>query len=192
MSFEFIQPFDGTQPEVSNAEREHVSLVFSSFVDSMLLSHIDKLLIADIGPPSNPNPFTNLKLKTPDRATSISITSSPNSASTLKAILVQKQEGVYGKDALAYQLGTDGLVRRQDLPEKTREQKQIEHAARVRMPEGGTSPQEGLRIATSSLDFMQQAIETAKLEQDMGMNNQPIGIVELESLIQLVESAEVK
>ena len=108
---------------------------------------------------------------------------------TTKEISVQRIEGGYGRESTSYRLGVDGIVRRWDggdVTEKMRKKKELGIADRGFM-ERGASPDEMVKITSAKIqDMLENQIPNARLEQDMGYNNQPVPVEEINGLREFI------
>lgn len=190
---DFIQTFDGTQPEVDSRERELVSERFNALVADTFLSNIhevknrdlplkDSLLLHKEESGSSIGWSLSIEKRTDNRVPS----DDWESAEEIKAdISIQKLQGVFGRDMTSYRLGSDGVVRRHDLGDiygKMQAEKEL-GIGRTAMFGSEASPED---LISHAEDMMVQIrefdIPNSRLERSMGLNGQPISIVEMEGL----------
>lgn len=201
-NLEFLQPFDGSQSEVSPAERQAVARRFNSFVDDFMLQHI-----ADVRNHNrNPEwPINVLEAEIPRAGGSWAVSVrhsvlSPEKAEGLNAHnLPDKAIDLYFEDrngnerqAHTYGLGHDGVVRRKDEGDALAAERQAaEWGDAGPEPIPADAPAE-VREALFARIFeaADQAQENEALEMDMGLSNQPIGMDELDALITFITSPQ--
>jgi hypothetical protein len=196
---ELTQPFDGTQPEVSKDEQEQVSALFVSILDDVFLNNIDKIKTTDVILNEVPIPTPSIKLKGDYGGATLSIllTEGMDSVSGyLKAATVQEMHGVYGGDSVKYVLNSDGVVIRIDIPKKTPEQIAIDMASGIRnMGSYALEPEERASmlekfaelIASRALDSQER--KNRELEVTLGLNEQPVGLDEINRLSEILRTA---
>lgn len=200
--FDFIIPHDGNQEEVGQEEQKEVAERFKSFVSDMLLSHADEV-----------NHFT---LSSEDSLLLYKDTDDPNVRYTVavrrktdefegardgfdiddhtrEEISVQKIVDGYGRDYYGWRLKADGVVRRWsggDMHAKAQRQKELgiyKEPLRI-----GASMREIRDRAEQQLtELLEVTIPNAKLEKNMGLNNQPIGRAEFDGLHAFLTEGEL-
>lgn len=188
MSFEFKTDFDGTQAEVSEAEKKHVATVFSSYVDDKLLGNI-----SDVFTPTYEGE-ASLILAVNDSEygeLTIGIEDDPQCLDFRKSISLQKiDEDGNGGDYIDYRLGEDGVVRRVDINKMSPEQRVLHRAAAEPLIHYDNPVRLAAQLALER-DGLNEGRKNFELETKMGQNNQPIGILELERVIEIVEQGKV-
>ena len=196
---ELTQPFDGSQPEVSKAEQEQVSALFMSVLDDVFLNNIDEIKTTDVilNEVSIPTPSIKLKGAYGSAILSVSLTEGLDSVSGyLKSVTLQEMHGAHGGDSVKYVLNSDGVVIRIDIPKKTPEQTAIDMASGIRnMGSYALEPEERASmlekfaelIASRALDSQER--KNRELEVTLGLNEQPIGLEEMNRLSEILRSA---
>lgn len=183
MSFEFTQPFDGTHPEVAPEEQRAVSQKFSSFVDDIMLNNVSRIHTTDPRINGESTPHSRLILKRlEDDSLTVLVEVSPKSKTAAKYVDLEQ----IGGDRVSYRLGHDGVVTRFDVAEKKPEETDAETLDGIRYLNGTETPEEGLVASEGLLKHLSEALANDRLEKEMGINDQPIGMDELNSLISLV------
>jgi hypothetical protein len=88
-----------------------------------------------------------------------------------------------------YRLGSDGVVRRHDITTQNSEnRKAFEKLGRVALP-GETKEEALVREAAEDIEALVNEVQNSRLERDRGLNDQPIGITEMEGLEDFVRQA---
>lgn len=91
-----------------------------------------------------------------------------------------------------YVAGADTIVRRIDHdanPGVAALQEQNIRSVILHMPEGLTGTEQTAYLAAAMQDQINQAEECRALEQSMGLNSQPVGLRELETLVGFLDAA---
>ena len=121
----------------------------------------------------------------------------PKALDYTKAINLRHiDEHGFGGDALSYRLGKDGVVRRVDMDKPTPDETEADESSDLFMDE-----EDGVRTATP-VDMLSKLLQQRKqilegrenfrLETSMGVNNQPVGLTEIEAVIEFVKTAKPK
>ena len=114
-----------------------------------------------------------------------------------KSIDLQRIEGAYGREMVGYRLFRDGVVRRWDggdmFGKKQRERELgVEPSMRTIRPEEKLSLDGMAKAIQKSIEnSLNVTVPNARLERQMGYNEQPISSQELEGLIDLLSSPDV-
>ncbi len=181
---------DGTQNEISDAEKALVGQRFASFVDIEMLAG---RFGGNVRPGDDimvPTSLLLRRLVAPDEYWVISVedfrpfsSDLPPAESIIKSILLQRVSGEAGHEIVAYRLGGDAVVRRWDGGDAATH---LEHDRQmgVNLPPDEMSEVD-LRIR-ELLGYLLGGRSNRRLEADMGINLQPIGLPELEGLIAFV------
>lgn len=109
-----------------------------------------------------------------------------------RQIDLQRIDGVYGREYWSYRLGADGIVRRWDGGDMWGKRKKerklgIEES---RFSNSNETPEEIAALALANMqDLIEDGIPNARLEEDMGLNNQPVSPEELEGLRSFLDNA---
>ncbi len=107
-------------------------------------------------------------------------------------ISLQRIEGGYGREHWSYRLGADGAVRRWDGGDATaKRQKERELGIEgAEMLSGGETLEEIGRVALKNMqNLTENSIPNGRLEEDMGLNNQPVALEELVGLSDFLKQA---
>jgi hypothetical protein len=174
---EFMVPFDGTQPEASYAEREYVGVGFENLVSDLYLNYPSdtvateqSAVLALMRIDNDPNKKWNIVVSQQGEYMDVNAMEDdpeyaelydhdPSDMTRAELRLIRLVPGGYR--SWAYRLAEDGTVRRID--EETRQNGQ----------------QQQLDAFHTSLE---DQIAGERLERDMGINNQPIGVAEMRGL----------
>jgi hypothetical protein len=197
---DFIVPHDGTQREIPESERLLVTQKFDTLIDGFLQNNGTEVFHSD---------YTNedsLVLEAPDiagnhwhirvRAKTDEIVADARfspSEMIRKEIFLQRIEGYRGRDALAYRLFADGVVRRWDGGDGwAKSQQKREWGLAPESIEPRTPSVEALiQTMLNREELLNVTIPNARLETQMGLQNQPIGLTELEGLEELLSRPDV-
>ncbi len=101
----------------------------------------------------------------------------------IRDISLQRSDGVYGREYWSYRLGADGIVRRWDggdITAKTRNERELG----IKEPKirGNETLDELGKLALAGLQRTIDQIPNSRLEEDMGLNNQPVTLAEIQGL----------
>jgi len=197
---DFIVPFDGASLPVERErererEREQVSSQFSALITDTLLNHAVEVEHRNIGVG---RPHDHLSLRVPsDREHgaewSVSVDQDTEqeapsdrweSFEEVKAsITIQRIKGHCGRETFSYRLGSDGVVRRWDGGDAYAKAEERRAAGFPdRYADERTSIEELKEMTERNLEELSNSITNSRLETEMGFNNQPISLKELEGL----------
>jgi len=208
---DFMQVFDGGQPVLSEAEQLTAGHSFESLVDTLMFTHIANVADARASRTKWPRDELLLGKPAPAGAWDIHVTSSkmPENEDDLPLrvlpgkmlSLVFFDQEDREREEFLYSLGTDGVVRREDAGDRW-EAEQAEDSLRGE----GLLPQEsGQMLPANATDEERKAFfdrlfseadalngaENAAMEVDMGLNNQPVGVQEIEGLAAMLQAPDV-
>ncbi len=193
MSFEFRQTFDGTQPEVGSQEQKEVALEFNTFIDDVILNHIDRVSGSSANAIFGTSLYLGVRLdEASDALVTIDLNDTPKSPHTHKQIKLREvsARGDTG-DVVIYRLGTDGIVRRDDSNMvKQLEEDRIMTANLPRiniLAIDETEPEVAAEFGKTMAANIREFKENRKLEEFMGLLNQPIGMGELFALRDFID-----
>ena len=200
---EFVQPFDGSQSEIGQRERELVATKFSSFIDDVLLNHADIVTHLNGSSPHDvlhleaPTGTSNWAAKVEAVTQFTPVADMPLSEQITRSIDVQRLDGIYGRDVFGYRLFADGVVRRWDggdIQGKKEADRKLGLEPMLRMiePEEELSIEGVLQVTRNNIEYiLNSAIPNQRLERQMGLNEQPVGIDELDGLIDMLSAPTV-
>ena len=191
----FHKPFEG-QPALSKEQLVETSQEFSElFDDLMLQGMVDvKRYESTKGHPTA-NLFRRIDVdgqeytlslrdkSTNDPRSNDSGISLRDSEIIVRAISLQRIDDRHGREYWSYRLGADGIVRRLDKGDiiaKKRENKDLD------AEETGDIAKDAAR---SLLRLTEDTIPNSRLEEDMGLNNQPVTPDEIQGLQVFLDSA---
>jgi hypothetical protein len=199
---DFVILHDGTQSEVSEREQAVVAEKLSNFVDDSLLNYPEE--VKHFAGYSRIPPSQKLYLEVPIDETSswsVIIESIQNDAlddfnpSMLKRkeIFLQRKDNGYGREQLGYRLYEDGVVRRWDGGDAYATIEKEKELGIYQAPlEPGTPIEEVMIHAARNMrNLVEFSIPNAELEKQMGVQDQPVSLSELESLIDMLSSPDV-
>lgn len=108
-----------------------------------------------------------------------------DSERTTRQISLQRKDGVYGREYWSYRLGADGTVRRWDggdVIAKKRKERELGIEG-PKMLSGDETLEEMGRVVLANIQSLAaDAIPNGRLEEDMGLNNQPVTPDEIRGL----------
>lgn len=192
----FIVPHDGSQAEVTSDEQVLVARGFTSLVSDLLLSHIDKVHHTKaIGSES----WLQLKLPVSGdshwaigvRVCEPLVGDGEQSEPLSEGISLQRVEKGLGREGAEYYKDQDGIVQRNTFGDvATRVAEQDEYLTDI-TPTEDMNPAEALHILEGLLRSAVNAAENQRLAKDMGYNNQPVGMQELNSLVDFISQPGV-
>ncbi|MGH2852632.1 MAG: hypothetical protein ACRDLF_00350 [Solirubrobacteraceae bacterium] len=188
----FIRPFNSADG-ISEAERERVSAQFQDLVVNTLLNHAGDVRHSDVLAEES----ISLRLKNPkepDVEWSIAVrhktvTEAPSdeweSAEEASACIdIQRCAAGLGREMFSYRLGSDAVLRRVDLGDMYAKAQQRRVAGiGPRFLTGRESVDEMIQATEENLHHMLTVdLPNSRLEREMGLNDQPIGMQELQGL----------
>lgn len=105
---------------------------------------------------------------------------------TTRLICLRRMDEVYGREYWSYRLGADGIVRRWDggNPASKKCKDRELGIERLKMRSGDETFEEVERVVLSNImqSLIADAIPNGRLEEDMGLNNQPVTPDEIRGL----------
>lgn len=208
---EFMQVFDGTQPALSSEEQLAAGQSFESLVDDLMLTHITHVADARASHTKWPRDELLLGKPAPAGAWDIHVTSSkmPKGEDDLPLrVLPGKMLSLIffdhedrEREEFIYTLGADGTVLREDMGDRWRAEE-----AEDNLRDEGLLPEEsGNMLPSNATDEERKAFydrlfsatdalngaENAAMEVDMGLNNQPVSVQEIEGLAAMLQAPDV-
>lgn len=183
--------------------------IFSDFFDEVMLRYIDEVKIYE----SNPDkPTANLFMRIIVDGQEYSFSLEDRGACTheksdsrvtftdserfTRLIDLQKIEGCYKREFWSYRLGADGIVRRWDGGDKwAKSQRERKFGITKDFDDidDDSTPEEILEYLNArSQDLIENVIPNTRLEENMGLNNQPVPPEELDGLKSFISRASVK
>jgi hypothetical protein len=201
---DFIQKFDGSQPEVTSEDQTYVAKKFESFFDDTMLERIEDVHDANGNNPEWPRNRLSMRIANPDGQSGWvaqyvqqplqdredhDIPAHQLPPKFIELAYVDSAGNV--RDHFIYGLGSDNVVRRHDSGDIWGDQQDAEAAGlaeqRVALPRNASD--EVIDHTFSELEkAAQQGRENQKFELDMGQNDQPIGSDELDGVVALLSS----
>lgn len=185
MSFEFTQTFDGTQPEIPLAEQKAAGARMSELGDKKFFMHPN-----DVVKFYEETLYLNAPSPEPDTELSISV-KRPPIGDIIQYVKIQKMHnnGLEGGSAVDYRLGNDGIVRRYDIATLTREEREAICAQDEDFDLETMNISEKVDMLRSLFEQVQNMGANQELETSFGLNNQPVGLQEVEAVAALVMRA---
>lgn len=107
--------------------------------------------------------------------------------------LQRTDEQGYGREHWSYRLCEDGIIRRMDLGDtwgKMLKEKELGIEGPKNLS-GDETPEEMAQAIQASLRNLTEGIPNSRLEEDMGINNQPVSPEELAGLKAFIDGAKV-
>lgn len=108
-----------------------------------------------------------------------------------RLINLQRIDESYGREYWSYRLGADGIVRRWDGGDVT-DKKIKERELGIEQPKmlgEGSTPQDLGKAALTGIKNITEGLPNARLEEDMGLNNQPVSPDEIDGLKAFISRA---
>jgi hypothetical protein len=192
---DFYQPVEA-RPNPEAKQLQEASEVFSGLFDDLMLQNMDGVRRFESikGKPEASllkhieDDGEKYTLSLSDRSTQstndTSGVSFRDSEKITRDLSLQRIEGGYGREYWSYRMGADGIVRRWDGGDFTaKRQKERELGIEPKMLRGDEPIEEMGRIVLNNLnDLTQNGIPNGQLEEDMGLNLQPVTPDELKGL----------
>lgn len=191
---DFYQPFEGRPAPEAKEQAQAADLFNEVFDDNMLryMGTVKRHDILNLGPvavlqqPVAAEGQTfDLTFRDQTMVENQALPQPRTSELYLRSIALKRLEHQDGKphvhEHLVYRLGKDGVVRRINaygIPNLA------EHALK-QIREHGRGNARALRVLENNL------LPDSRLEEDMGLNNQPVGPEEMQGLKEFLDSAEV-
>ena len=196
----FIMPHDGTQLEVSRAEAAMVTTKFDSLFDDLMLGHVDATHQINILPYNE----TRLRLRAPaadNNWISISVSEYDEPMGYLpsvephkkirRSIYVQPDSVTQAGTAYIYREYADHSVRRFTItiPEHQQVVALLDTTPDLPHVDAPAKEQEAHR--EKSEEVVQNIQESRNLARALGMQDQPIGVAEMDSLADLLSRPDI-
>jgi len=188
---------DGTQPEIPDAEKLLVGQRFASFVDYDMLAG---KFASSVRPGDDIMVPASLRLRrpvAPAKYWGIAVESSrpynseifTPSELIVKSVVLHNVYDNIDHETVAYRLGADAIVRRWDAGDVA---VRLERDKRMRLDLSRNDEVAEVEGRLQELlGFLVEGMSNARLQADMGINLQPIGMSELEGLIAFVTHPDV-
>ncbi len=113
---------------------------------------------------------------------------------TLRDISIQRTEGGRGREYLSYRLGPDNVVRRWDggdVTAKREKERELGIEKPIRSYGKQTNEELGKLMLSGLEDLIKYNIPNSRLEEDFGLNKQPVPNKELLGLREFMERATI-
>lgn len=194
-------PSDTLEPE----ELKRVRGTFNDFFDDLMLRHMDAVKQFKLSSRTSADLSANVvadgeeySIHLEDRGERDGENRSGiqfrDSEKLQRIIYLQRKDGVYGREHWSYRLGADGIVRRWDGGDaygKLEEERKLGIAKRPLSFDDDVSVEAAAAIARKGLeDLVDNGIPNTRLEEDMGLNNQPVTLEEIQGLKDFIARAE--
>lgn len=183
----FMQPFDG-KTQISHAEKELVAQTFTSYFDDVLLNHPEEISSYRDGMCSVEKDIELLQMKRElEDGSKINISFNRRvwEGKLRRNILLQHVINNTNVEQYGYQLYEDGMVTRSH---SSKEQQEMARKTLTFLT-GNESLEEIMKTTEASLEESSNEVLNSNLETAMGIDNGPIGLVELQGLMDLVDGA---
>jgi hypothetical protein len=176
-ALDFMQAFDGNQPEITAEEQRAVTAKFDTFVDDIMLSHAEDVHNTSKRPEAVVH-MLELDIPAEDGTWSASVRhaflqkyeankfNSPKHSNKMVALVFTDVDG-HEQGEFIYETDNDGVVCRSDSNNAGIEEEQNEEEL---------------------FKDSDEKYANEDLEADMGLNDQPIGLGELDGLISFLTS----
>ncbi len=189
----FIQPFGGEQGVVSEKEQQVVAERFISLFEETLMNNPtdaqnfsddvskSEYLTMHIQSKATPQIRHTLALRATEMVTE-SDYDWQQAEEVSKSIGIQVVEEERGGNIYEYRLGSDGVVRRHDITkQKLEDQRAFKKLGKTAVP-GETHEEALVREAAEGIEELLIGVQNSRLEREMGLNDQPISLTEMEGL----------
>jgi hypothetical protein len=195
---DFYQPFESqSTPEAK--EQEEVSRLFNEIFDDYMLHHMDSVKISsrEIAPRANLRLY--VKVKGQEYAVGFEDKEIIEDGHTSKyrdserhsrLLNIQRVEDQLGREVWSYQRGKDGVVRRYDLGDEWAKHQKMRTKATEQYP-NSDKKSTGVYALKQIEDSDENVLPNLRLEEDMGINNQPVSLAEMQGLKEFLDSAQV-
>lgn len=194
----FYQPFEG-QPAPETKEQEETNRLFNELFDEYMLRHINGIQRHrdDLGFEAK----LTLKLRIEHQKYDATFEENENadienplefrdSDIFTRSIGVQREVGQHGRETWEYRLGKDGVVRKYDLGDQ-QDRNILDTIDQNHIDEARISQEAFLREVKYVTETIPNTLSNMHLEEDMGVNNQPVSLAEIQGLKEFLDSAEV-
>ena len=177
---------EGFNPELTNKEKSQAAAKFNGLVQSTLLGFAGDV-ITDGHTTLTDRAESNVYLEIPQEDGScvlVSVRSATlDNGGEERSISITESDEV-NKETHNYYIEDDQVLRYDGNV--------ADNVAERRKLRGALHPEESISIKgiKRALDMCRNEIENGKLEQQMGLNRQPVGVEEVYKLAKLLESAE--
>lgn|GEM_PF-6165072 len=193
---EFMQVFDGTQPQVPEEEQAQVAIAFKKFVDDKFVEYKNAVYPARMAPNWE---TSKLETVTPTELPEPGSWKASFVGSAVHVGLTQDQPSVYTSETrtiylefidqnkapredYTYSLDREGVVYREDLEDAL-----DPNSPTLLFPDRHMSDDYEERV-NAFYDDVAEGVKNTELERTMGLDYQPIGMAELNGLIELLNS----
>jgi hypothetical protein len=178
----FEQAFDGTQVEILPEELDAAATAFSLFVDSLCEASASN----DVNQQLESTMLMHLELDTENYEVFVDNFSELPGCDKYLSIL-HLVDNSLGGDSIEYRLGNDGIVRRLNF-EKTAELRQIHMHDQIH-PSMIKKQIHSERVQKIIAYRLEQEERNLELETKLRLNNQPVGLEEINQLIAIISTA---
>lgn len=189
----YTEVHDGMQREIDASEMAAIAQKFDAIVSDLHLNHIDKVIhlegtaisdILSLNLPAGPMEFWSLSVKV-----NKPLPGNESKQEPVDKISLQRVKDALGHEGADYYKGADGVVRRHTFGDATA-QVAITLSDPENIPPGDdVSPQEALVHLSGLARSMANAIQNQRLAKDMGYNDQPVGMQEMDALIDFLSQS---
>jgi len=173
--FEFQQPFDGAQAELSESEKKEVAARFQAIIDKTLMENINSDS-AYVGTDIATLLLTH-ELEV-NRIVSIAISKQTHTnGQTSNSIVVHRIVGLIGRGGSHYSLDKEtGVVIRHDIVDLPLDEAYMDTLENLEGKRGSEQQEAKLRNTLANL----------ALEKEMGLNDQPVTLEEINKLVRII------
>lgn len=181
---DFRQRFDGSQPQLSESEKEIAATVFSTFVDGHLLDY------GQHQPGGSVQSELHLSTEASIVYVLISEATDDITGKATKRIWIEQYDDGLPTESCGYKLDHRGVVRRFDSPAAT-DQDAAETLIALLDLEAPKPPEEMTNIEwqehTGKIkDFLLKDAYAQIIDEQLGLANQPVDAAEIHQLIQII------
>lgn len=202
---DFIRPFDGSQLEVGQPEIALAAKTFDSFVSDIMLRHVEHVFnrnqrnqawpinVVDLNKPANGGEWSisiRESILPEEHIEGIEAHDLPRKAVSLFFVDTDGHE----REEFSYGLGHDGIVRRFDGGDDWALEQEINQLGLIEKPiplPSTMSDEVRDHVFKKMFEAAGEARQNRELEMGLGQNNQPVGIDEINGLVEMLTSADV-
>lgn len=190
---DFVQVFDGTQPELSEAEKLEAATAFKSTVHDLFLANIERTRRLNGEVALYPCDYSQLDL-TAQQEDGSRLGVDAKSFDTTQATTTPYSLSVFERVPydqpfrhMRYEMAPDGseVVRHDAVHEPVRFDKPL----MIEKPTPLTDSERAVAFQGFA-NVWEDEFKRRDLERQLGLNDQPVGLAEVQSLAQLVNGAE--
>lgn len=199
----FYKPAEG-QPPLEEEQLAETSQAFNGLFDDLMLQGMDSVEVyEDIKDMPVASLIRKIEVDGQQYTLALNETSPRDSNSETNDITFRDSETItrdislqrisegYGREYWSYRLGADGTVRRWDGGDFTAKRRKNQELGieEPLMQSGGKTREEIKKLAHAAVENLLDQLPNDRLEEDMGLNNQPVAADEIYGLQEFLTRA---